>query len=100
MNHKKFLAATVQATLLLLPVFASAQTISGMAATLANQVVTVGYVLVIIMWVVTGILYLTSMGDPGKLKTANLSLFAAIGGTALVIIAQGAVGFVTVNFGA
>jgi len=84
---------------LTLPFVASAQTIASMAGSIAGQVLIVGTWIVVIMWVVTGILYLTCLGDPGKLKTANLSLFAAIAGTILIILANGAIGFVKSSFG-
>jgi len=70
-----------------------------MAQAIAGQVLIVGTWIVVIMWVVTGLLYLTCLGDPGKLKAANTSLFAAIGGTILVILASGAIRFVANSFG-
>jgi len=74
-------------------------TIGGMAEAIARQVVLVGTWIVVIMWVVTGVLFLTSSGDPAKLKLARNSLFAAIGGTILIILANGAVAFVANSFG-
>lgn len=81
------------------PVVAFGQTIAGMAQAIAVQVVLVGTWIVVIMWVVTGILFLTSTGDPGKLKLARNSLFAAVGGTILIILANGAIAFVANSFG-
>ena len=52
-----------------------------------------------VMWVVTGILFLTAQGEPGKINTAKTSLFAAIGGTILIILANGAIAFVKNSFG-
>ncbi len=46
--------------------------------------------IVIIFWIVTGVLFLSSQGDPGKLSTAKNSLFAAVAGTILVILAYSA----------
>ena len=86
--------------MLVLPFAALAQpTIAGMAAAIAGQVVLVGTWIVVIMWVVTGILFLTSNGDPAKLKLARNGLFAAVGGTILIILANGAVAFVANSFG-
>jgi len=39
----------------------------------------------------TGILFLMAQGDPGKLQSAKLALFSAIGGTILIILANGAI---------
>lgn len=74
-------------------------TIGSMASSIAAQVVSVGGYIVIIMWVVTGILFLTAGGEPGKLNTAKTALFAAIGGTILIILANGAMAFVANSFG-
>lgn len=85
---------------LVLPLGVSAvPTIAGMAAAIAGQVVLVGTWIVVIMWVVTGVLFLTSSGDPGKIKLARNGLFAAVGGTILIILANGAIAFVANSFG-
>lgn len=81
------------------PVVASAQTLAGMAQSIAGQVVLVATWIVVIMWVVTGILYLICLGDPGKLKTANTALIAAVAGTIVVILANSAVALVKNSFG-
>ena len=64
-----------------------------MACVISNTVWLVATWIVVIMWVVTGILYLICLGDPGKLKLANASLIAAVAGTILVILAQIALTF-------
>ncbi|OGZ84907.1 MAG: hypothetical protein A2401_00065 [Candidatus Staskawiczbacteria bacterium RIFOXYC1_FULL_38_18] len=85
---------------LALPVIAFGQvTIATMAESIATQVLVVGTWIVVIMWVVTGILFLTAQGEPGKINTAKTSLFAAIGGTILIILANGAIAFVKNSFG-
>jgi hypothetical protein len=43
---------------------------------------------VVILWVITGLLFLTAQGAPEKLGTAKKALFAAVAGTVLVIIAS------------
>lgn len=73
-------------------------TVGYIACWVAQEVVVVGSWIVVIMWVVTGILFLTAQGDPGKLNAAKMGLFAAIGGTILIIISQGAVTFVKNSF--
>jgi hypothetical protein len=96
---KKTLFLTLLAIVLAPTAFVSAQTLATMSAAIAGQVVIVGTWIVVIMWVVTGILFLTSVGDPAKLKLARNSLFAAIGGTILIILANGAITFVANSFG-
>lgn len=97
--NKKTLVAIFSAAALALPALVFGQTIAGMAQAVAEQVVIVGTWIVVIMWVVTGILFLTAQGDPGKLNAAKTALFAAIAGTILIILAQGAVAFVKNSFG-
>lgn len=67
-----------------------------------NAVKTAFYIaggVVVILWIATGILFLTVQGDPGRLKSARNALFAAVAGTALCIIAGGAVSLVSSAFG-
>jgi len=47
-------------------------------------------VVVIVMWIVTGVLYLIAMGAPEKLTTAKRALIAAVVGTAIGILAGSA----------
>lgn len=80
--------------LLALPGLASAQTIEGMVGRIVSIVVYVGYAIVVIFWVITGILFLTALGAPEKLQTAKRSLFMAIGGTVIVILATSAIAII------
>jgi len=95
--NKKILLTSLAG--LTLPVLACAQTLGSMAQAIAGQVVIVAAWIVVMMWVVTGILFLTAMGDPAKINTGKLALFASIGGTIIVLLAQGAMGFVARSFG-
>jgi len=95
---KKILFLILSAALAL-PLAVSAQTLVGMAESIAINVVAVAKWIVVIMWVVTGILFLTAQGDPGKLNLAKTSLFAAIGGAILVILANSAIPIVKNSFG-
>ncbi len=97
MNKKNLIASI--STALLVPALAFGQTIAGMAQAIANQVVIVGTWIVVIMWVVSGIMFLMAAGDPGKVKDARTGLFAAIAGTIIIILAQGAIAFVKNSFG-
>lgn len=101
---KRIIAAGLINGALALPVLAVAQsnngpTIGVIAQALAQQTVLVATWITVIMWVVTGLLFLTSVGKPERVSSARLSLFAAIGGTILVIIAQGAVALVKNSLG-
>lgn len=99
--NKKTLLFIILSAVLALPNIASAVaiTLGSMAAAIAGQVVIVATWIVVIMWVVTGILFLTAQGEPGKLNLAKNSLFGAIGGTILIILAQSAITFVAKSFG-
>ena len=97
--NKKYLFLTLLAAITLPTFVFAVPTIGGMAEAIAIQVVLVGTWIVVIMWVVTGVLFLTSSGDPAKLKLARNGLFAAIGGTILIILANGAIAFVANSFG-
>jgi len=54
--------------------------------------------IVVILWIVTGVLFLTAQGEPGKLSTAKTALFASVAGTIIVIIASSAIPFVSSIF--
>ena len=93
---KKKLLFLVLLGILILPTTALAAqcpgglTITNMVCNVSNVVYTVGGILVIIFWVITGILFLAAQGAPEKLGTAKKALFAAIGGTIIVILAWSA----------
>lgn len=54
---------------------------------------------VVILWIVTGILFLSAQGAPEKLNSAKKALFASIAGTLLVIVAASAIALVGHAFG-
>ena len=73
---------------LILPSFASAEvTVKTMvcAAISTTWIIAVG--VVIILWIVTGILFLIAQGNPAKLTAARTALITSIAGTVLVILA-------------
>lgn len=72
---------------LILPGTVLAQPIENMVSNIVKVVIFTAGGIVVIIWAVTGILFLSSMGAPEKLSTAKKSLFAAIAGTVLVILA-------------
>ena len=98
MKNKKISFLIILAVLIL-PTLASAQTLASMASSaMQAMIAAVGFV-VVILWLVTGILFLTAVGSPEKLKAARIALFAAIAGTVIIIIAQTATDFVGNIFG-
>jgi len=97
--NKKILTLIFLALVFIVPNIASAQSIVTMAVAVKDNVLAVGFAIVIIFWVVTGILFLTAQGEPAKLNTAKMALFAAIGGTILIILANVATDFVKNSFG-
>jgi len=65
-------------------------TITNMVCNVANTVWIVATGIVLIFWIITGLLFLTAMGDPTKLATARKALIASVAGTVLVILAYSA----------
>jgi len=91
--NKKTLILILSAAVIL-PSLASAQTLGSMAGAAARTALAVATGVVVVMWVVAGIMFLVAAGDPSKLSGAKTGLIAAIAGTVIVIIANGAVAFV------
>jgi hypothetical protein len=97
---KRILSFSILAVAMALPIAASAQTTLGsMAETIAGVILGVGLTIVVIAWVVTAVLFLMSTGDPSKLGQAKVALFAAIGGTIIMLLANGAKDLVANSFG-
>lgn len=85
---------------LVLPSLASADvTITGMVDAAVKTALYIASGVVVILWIITGILFLTAQGAPEKLKSAKTALIAAVAGTILVIVAQGALSLVGSAFG-
>lgn len=79
------------AGVLVLPNVAFGQAIiEGIIGNILRVVAIVGTAIVVIMWVITGLLFLSALGDPSKLDSGKKALFASIGGTVLVILAWSA----------
>lgn len=97
--NKKILISILLAVLIA-PAMISAQgqgqgaTLGSMAKAAAETALAVATGVVVVMWVVSGILFLVAAGDPSKLGTAKTGLIAAVAGTVIVILANGAIGFV------
>ena len=102
--NKKILF-TILSNALILPSLTLAQgggggiTIQSMVNTAVQTTFYIASGVVVILWVITGILFLTAQGAPEKLSTAKKALIAAIAGTVLIIIAGSAISLVRSMFG-
>lgn len=97
--NKKILGLILLAGLIVMPVVVLGQVVpdggsgaSNTATQIAQNIMTlaltIGTVIVVIGWIIAGILYLTAMGDPAKLKIAKGAMVAALIGTALVVVGK------------
>ena len=86
--NKKTLFFVILFGFLALPVsYVSAQ-VPDMVQKVQGAFVTIGYSIVVIGWVIAGILYLISAGNPEKTGIAKKALIAAVIGTVLILLAQ------------
>jgi len=97
MNIKKIFFITL-AVLALPGVSLAEATIQGMVDGAVRTTFYIAGGVVVILWLVTGMLFLTAAGSPENLGAGKKALFAAIAGTVLCIIAGGAVGLVSSMF--
>ncbi|MGD0576966.1 MAG: hypothetical protein ABSA74_02755 [Candidatus Staskawiczbacteria bacterium] len=86
MNKKKIFLILSGA--LLLPLLASAQTVQTMADSAATAALYVASGIIVILWVLTGVLFLMAQGEPATLNKAKLALLASVIGTIVIIIAN------------
>ena len=83
-----------------MPSLAFAQTtITSMVYAAEQTTLFIASGIVVILWVITGLMFLTAQGAPEKLNSAKKALFAAIAGTVLVIVAGSAIALVGQAFG-
>ena len=96
MNKNKFLTFSAVVICVVMPALALAAVTEPCVVIEAFQDIftKAAAAIVIIGWIITGILYLTAAGDPSKLKLAQGALVACVIGTAVVILAPMAYGFV------
>ena len=73
--------------------------ISNIIVSVENTAFYLASAIVVILWIVTGLLFVTAGGAPEKLKTAKTSLIASVAGTVLVILAGSAIALVGSAFG-
>lgn len=88
--NKKYLFIILLSFVLILPMITSAaiKPPAELAQSIKDFLVTLGGVLVVVGWIVAGILYLTSGGDPSKTGTAKKAVIACVIGTVLVVLAS------------
>ena len=100
--NKKVLSLTLfLLSVLLFPVFASSAvpTIEGMVKAAEMTTLFIASGVVVILWVVTGLIFVTAQGAPEKINQGKKALFGAVAGTLLVIVAGSAVALVGQAFG-
>jgi hypothetical protein len=92
MNKKIFLPL-ILILLFPLPSFAAlvcvgnSTTITGIVCNVGNVISAVAIIIIVVFWIITGLLFLLARGDPSGLGKAKVAFFAAIGGTAIAILA-------------
>lgn len=90
MNKKLFLLILI--IVFVMPMLAFAQvTIQSMVNGAVKTALYIASGVVVILWIVTGVLFLQASGSPEKLGAGKKALFASVAGTLLVIIAQSAI---------
>jgi len=99
--NKKLLLALLLASAL--PISAFAQqggvTIQSMIYAAEQTALFIASGVVVILWIMTGIMFLTAQGDPSKVSSAKHALFSAVAGTILVIVAGSAIALISNAFG-
>ena len=81
------------------PTAGSSVTVGGIVHAAEKTALLIASGVVVILWVVTGLLFLMAQGAPEKLSSAKKALFTSIAGTVLVIIASFAMDLVGKAFG-
>lgn len=92
MNNKNTFLKILTVAVLFFPAIAFAQdlTITGMINSAVMLTLYIASAIVVILWVITGIMFLTAQGDPTKLTSAKKALYASIIGTVLILVASSA----------
>lgn len=96
--NKKILFLILLGVLILPGVISAQVTITSMVDAAENVALYVASGVVVILWITTGILFLTAQGAPEKLSSAKKALFAAVAGTILVIVAGSAIALISNAF--
>ncbi len=88
MKNKLLFLILLGGLVLVLPSVVFAQTIQDIINNVINNVVwPIAIGIIIVLWIVTGILFLTALGAPEKVGTAKKALFASLAGTIIIVLA-------------
>ena len=98
MNKKAFILILLG--VLTLPNLAFAQvTIQSMVNAAVMTTLYIASGIIVILWIVTGLLFLTAQGAPDKVTQGIRALMASVAGTLLIIVATSAIYLVGSAFG-
>ena len=92
--NKKILYLALLSILVLPSVAFGQATVAGIVTSIVNTVWIVATGIVVVLWLTTGIMFLTAQGAPDKLNKAKIAFLAAIAGTAIVVLAFSARGII------
>ena len=87
--NKKILFLTFSTVAVASPLVAFGLTLNEMVTKVSTVAVDAATPIVVIGWVITGILYLTSAGSPEKTGIAKKALIACVIGTLIIALAIG-----------
>jgi glucose uptake protein GlcU len=96
--NKKILLSSLLLTSIF-PGLAFAISIEGMIDAAVRTTFYIASGVVVILWIITGLWFLTAQGAPEKLSAAKRSLIAAVAGTILIVVAASAISIVGSAFG-
>ncbi len=69
-------------------VFSASANVPDVVISIKDAALTIGYFIVIIGWIIAGIIWLTSAGNPERTGLAKKATIAAVIGTVVVILAN------------
>ncbi len=92
--NKKILFLILSGVIILPGLTFAAVTIQSMVDAAVQTALYIASGVVVILWVMTGIIFLTAQGAPEKLSTGKKALIASVAGTVLIIIASGAINLI------
>jgi len=100
MNKKILFLIT--SVILVFPTLITAEgvTIESMVSAAVHTVWIIAAGIVVVLWIVTGILFLLAQTNPSKLTSAKTALLTSIAGTVLVILAFSALKLIGSSIGA
>jgi FtsH-binding integral membrane protein len=97
--NKKILFLILLAVVLVPTVTFAQQDLQTIVDTAASSLVALAAGLATISFIVSGIMFLTATGNPGRMGIAKTALIAAVIGIIVIVLAEGAKTFVSTFFG-